>query len=155
IRLDSACVRVRNTANGVDIDYVRAETLRRVKARHAVLACFNMLIPSIMPELPAPQKAALAKNVKSPIVYTNVLVRDWHPWVNLKIRTIQAPMSFHSQVALDFPVSLGGYSHARQPSEPILLHLGHVPHEPHRGLDARSQFRLGAERLMEMTFADF
>ena len=52
-------------------------TLHRVEARHAVLACFHMMIPHITPELPAPQRAALAKNVKTPICYTNVLVRNW------------------------------------------------------------------------------
>ena len=64
-------------------------------------------------------------------------------------------MSFHSRVKLDFPVSLGGYRHARDPSEPICLHLVHVPGAPNRGLDARAQFRLGQAKLLEMTFADF
>jgi spermidine dehydrogenase len=58
-------------------------------------------------------------------------------------------------VALDFPVSLGGYRHPRDPSEPILLHLVHVPGAPLSGLDARTQFRIGASRLLGMTFADF
>jgi spermidine dehydrogenase len=64
-------------------------------------------------------------------------------------------MSFHSRVALDFPVSLGGYRHPRDPSEPILLHLVHVPGAPNSGLDARAQFRMGAAKLLAMTFADF
>src|SRR5204863_467533 len=82
----------------------------------AVLACFHMTIPYIMPELAAPQREALARNVKTPLVYTNVLVRDWHPWVQLGVHDISAPMSFHSRVKLDFPVSLGGYRHPRDPS---------------------------------------
>jgi spermidine dehydrogenase len=64
-------------------------------------------------------------------------------------------MSFHSRVALDFPVSLGGYRHPRDPGEPMLLHLVHVPGAPNSGLDARSQFRIGAAKLLEMTFSDF
>jgi spermidine dehydrogenase len=92
-------------------------------------------------------------NVKTPLVYTNVLVRDWRPWLTLGVHDISAPMSFHSRVKLDFPVSLGGYRHARDPSEPICLHLVHVPGAP--GLDARSQFRIGQGRLLVMTFADF
>jgi spermidine dehydrogenase len=64
-------------------------------------------------------------------------------------------MGFHSQVSLDFLVSLGGYKNPRDPSEPMLLHLVHVPGAPNSGLDARAQFRIGREKLYTMTFADF
>ena len=106
-----------------------------------------------MPELPRAQREALAQNVKAPLVYTNVLVRNWQPWVKLGVHDIVAPMSFHSRVKLDYPVSLGGYRHARDPSEPMCLHLVHVPGEP--GHDARTQFRLGRTRLLTMEFAEF
>jgi spermidine dehydrogenase len=155
IRLDSTCLDVRNAAEGVLVGYVRNGVLHRVEAKHAVLACFHMTIPYIMPELGAAQREALARNVKTPLVYTNVVVRDWQPWVRLGVHDISAPMSFHSRVKLDFPVSLGGYQHPRDPSEPICLHLVHVPGAPNRGLDARTQFRIGRARLLDMTFADF
>ncbi|HET9815917.1 MAG TPA: NAD(P)-binding protein [Xanthobacteraceae bacterium] len=155
IRLDSTCLDVRNAGERVLVGYVRKGVAHRVEAKHAVLACFHMTIPYIMPELAAPQREALARNVKTPLVYTNVLVRDWHPWVRLGVHDISAPMSFHSRVKLDFPVSLGGYRHPRDPSEPICLHLVHVPGAPNRGLDARTQFRIGRARLLDMTFADF
>ena len=64
-------------------------------------------------------------------------------------------MSFHHQVSLDFPVSLGGYRHPRDPAEPMVLHLVHVPGAPNQGLDARAQFRIGQGKLYAMTFADF
>ena len=57
----------------------------RVAGTHAVLACFNMVIPHIMPELPAAQRAALAQNVKAPLVYSKVLVRNWQPWAKLGV----------------------------------------------------------------------
>jgi len=155
IRLDSTCVNVRNAGGGVELGYVRAGSLHRVAAQHAVLACFHMVIPHIMPELPAAQREALKQNVKTPIVYTNVLVRNWQAWSKLGVHDISAPMSFHSRVKLDFPVSLGGYRHARDPSEPICLHLVHVPGAPNQGLDARAQFRVGQNKLLTMTFADF
>jgi spermidine dehydrogenase len=155
IRLDSTCLDVRNTENGVVLGYVRGGVPHRVAARHAVLACFHMMIPHIAPELSEPQREALAKNVKTPIVYTNVLVRNWRAFVKLKVSSITAPMSFHHQVALDFPVSLGNYRHTRDPHEPIVLHLVHVPGAPNRGLDARAQFRIGRGKLYAMTFADF
>ena len=155
IRLDSTCVNVRNVGAGVELAYMRAGKLHRVAARHAVLACYHTVIPHIMPELPRAQRAALAQNVKAPLVYTKVLVRNWQPWAKLGVHDIVAPMSFHSRVKLDYPVSLGDYRHARGPSEPMCLHLVHVPGAPNQGLDARSQFRIGRTKLLEMTFADF
>jgi spermidine dehydrogenase len=153
LRLDSTCVNVRNVGDGVELAYVRAAQPHRIAARHVVLACFSMVIPHLMPDLPAQQSAALRQNVKAPLVYTKVLVRNWHPWTRLGVHEISAPMSFHSRIKLDYPVSMGGYRHARAPSEPMCLHLVHVPTEP--GLPARDQFRIGRARLQDMTFADF
>jgi spermidine dehydrogenase len=155
IRLDSTCIDVRPSSDSVVVSYVRAGAPHRIKASHVVLACFHMVIPHIVTDLPAAQRDALAQNVKAPLVYTNVLVRNWQPWIKLGVFDVSAPMSFHSRVALDFPVSLGGYQHPRDPDQPILLHLQHVPGAPNSGLDARAQFRIGAARLLEMTFADF
>jgi spermidine dehydrogenase len=155
IRLDSTCIDVRNDGRRTRVGYVRGGALHRLEAGHVVLACFHTMIPHLMPQLPAAQREALAQNVKTPIVYTNVLVRDWRPWLALKVHAINAPVSFHSRVTLDFPVSLGGYRHPRDPSEPMCLHLAHVAGEPNRGLTAREQFRIGQGKLLAMTFADF
>jgi len=153
IRLDSTCVHVRNAGSGVELAYIRDGKLHRVAAAHAVLACFHMVIPYIMPELSQGQREALAKNIKAPLVYTNVLVRNWHAWAKLGVHEIVAPMSIHSRVKLDYPVSLGGYRHARDPSEPIVIHMTYVPVAP--GYDARTQFKFGRAKLLSMEFADF
>jgi spermidine dehydrogenase len=146
---------VRNTQGAVDIAYLRDGKLARVQTRHCILACFNMAIPYLMPELAQDQARALQENVKAPLVYTKVLVRNWRPWVKLGVHEISAPMSFHCRVKLDYPVSMGRYRHARDPSEPMCLHLVHVPNDSNPGLEARNQFRIGRMKLLEMTFADF
>jgi spermidine dehydrogenase len=155
IRLDSMAVNVRNAGQGVDVTYIRAGKPYRVQGKHAILAGFNMMIPYIMPDLPPEQARALQDNIKAPLVYTKVLTRNWKPWVALGVHEISAPMSFHCRVKLDYPVSLGRYRHPRDPSEPMCLHLVHVPNDSNPGLDARSQFRIGRMKLLEMTFADF
>jgi len=155
IRLNSTVIDVRQKNDAVDIGYVRAGRARRVTAKHAVLACFHMMIPYLMPDLPAAQRQALAQNVKTPLVYVNVVTRNWKPWLALKVSAISAPMAFFSQAALDFPVSMGGYRHSQNPNEPIVVHLTHVPGTPNSGLDARAQFHIGQAKLFAMTFADF
>jgi spermidine dehydrogenase len=155
IRLDSTVIDVRQTNDTVDIGYVRAGRTHRLTAKHAVLACFHMMIPYLMPDLPAAQRQALSQNVKTPLVYVNVVTRNWKPWAALKVSAISAPAAFFSQAALDFPVSMGGYRHSQDPDEPIVVHLTHVPGAPNSGLDARAQFRIGQAKLFAMTFADF
>jgi spermidine dehydrogenase len=155
IRLDSTVIDVRQTGAQVSVGYVRGGAPHRVAAKHAVLACFHMMIPYLMPELPQQQRAALSQNVKTPLVYTNVVVRNWQAWRELKVSRIGAPTSFFSEVSLDFPVDLGGYRHPRDPAGPMVLHLEHVPGAPNSGLDARAQFRIGRQKLLTTTFADF
>ena len=156
IRLLSTVLDVRQTADGVSVGYVRDDgAAHRVVARHAILACFHMMIPFLAPELPKGQREALALNVKTPLVYTNVVIRNWRSWLALKVSDIAAPMGFFTHAALDFPVDLGGYRHPRDPDEPIVVHLVHVPGVPNSGLDARAQFRVGQAKLFAMTFADF
>jgi spermidine dehydrogenase len=155
IRLLSTAIDVRQSGEMVSIGHVRDGAAHRVAAKHVVLACFHMMIPYLAPQLPQPQRDALALNVKTPLVYTNVVARNWQPWLALKVSDIAAPMSFFNHAALDFPVDLGGYRHPRDPAQPIVIHLEHVPGAPNSGLDARTQFHIGQARLFAMTFADF
>jgi spermidine dehydrogenase len=155
IRLESTCVQVKNGTSAVDLVYMRRGKAHRVQAKHAILACFNMAIPYMMPELPEAQRNALLRNVKAPLVYTKVLAKNWQAFAKLGVHEISAPKSFHCRVKLDYPVSLGGYRHPRTPSEPMCLHMVHVPNEMNPGQEARDMFRIGRMQLLDMTFADF
>jgi spermidine dehydrogenase len=155
IRLNSTCVNVTDGKGGVVLTYVRDGAVHRVRAGGAILACFNCAIPYMMPDLPEEQRNALLHNVKAPLVYTKVILRNWQPFVTLGVHEISGPMSFHCRIKLDYPVSMGGYRHPRAPSEPIGLHLVHVPNESNPGMEARDMFRIGRMKLLEMTFDDF
>src|SRR6185437_15178980 len=158
LRLNSTAVAIANarTRGGpVDIGYVRAGALHRVRAKQCVLACYNMVIPHIMPELPDAQKHALALSVKMPLVYANVAIRNWHAFVKLGVDDINSPHAYFSQTKLDYPVTLGGYRNPRDPSEPMLLHMEHMPLTPNRGLSNVQQFRLGRQLLLSTPFAEY
>jgi spermidine dehydrogenase len=114
-----------------------------------------MVIPYIMPELTAEQRDALAQNVKAPLVYTKVLVRDWQPWVKLGVHEISNPMGFYSRVKLDYPVSLGDYRFSGSPDEPMVLHLVHVPTLRAPGIDLRTRLRAARAQLFAMPFDTF
>jgi spermidine dehydrogenase len=158
LRLNSTAVAVANapTRGGrVDIGYMRAGALHRVQAKQCVLACYNMIVPHIMPELSDAQKQALALSVKMPLVYVNVAIRNWHPFVKLGVDNIYSPSAYFSNTKLDYPVALGGYRNPRDPSEPMLLHMEHMPLTPNRGLSNVEQFRLGRQLLLSTPFAEY
>jgi spermidine dehydrogenase len=155
IRLNSTVVRVRHdrpgaSARGVEVVYMRGGRLLRVWARAAVLACWHSVIPYLCPDLPEPQRAALAYAIKVPLVYTNVLIRRWTAFQHLRVNAIVSPGLWHTSVRLDAPVSLGSYRSSRSPDEPIVLHLSKSPCKP--GLEARAQHRAGRGELLSTPF---
>jgi spermidine dehydrogenase len=154
IRLSSTAVDVRNVGRGVELAYVNAGKASRVAAKDCVLACYHAMIPYIAPETSAEQRAALHQNVRAPLVYVNVVVRNWHPWHKLGVAYIDNPGGTYSAY-LDFPVSLDGYRFSADPSKPICIHMLHTPTAPNQGLTMREQYRAGRARLYAMSFADF
>jgi spermidine dehydrogenase len=157
IRLESTVARVAHRggpgAREVEVTYLRRGRLESVRARRALLACWHTVIPHLCPELPAAQRDALAYAVKVPIVYTNVLTRDWTAWKKLGIRSVHAPNGFFSSLNLDLPVSVGGYLAPRRPEDAMVLHLMRTPCSP--GLPAQDQHRAGRGELLATPFAAF
>jgi spermidine dehydrogenase len=154
IRLNATAVDVRNVAQGVEIAYVEGGKAARVAAGDCVLACYQAMIPYIAAEAGDAQRAALHANVRAPLVYVNVLVRNWQPWHKLGVWYIDNPGGTYS-ACLDFPVSLDGYKFSADPSKPTCIHLMHSPTAPNQGLNMREQYRAGRGRLYTMSFADF
>lgn len=158
IRLNSTVVRVRHvgdphSAREVEVTYVRGGQAWTVRAGGVVLACWNMVIPYLCPELPEKQRAALAYGAKVPLVYTNVALRNWTAFERLGVDSIYAPGCYHSLVDLDYPVSLGAYGFARSSAEPVVAHLLRTPCQP--GLPARDQHRAGRGALLATSFETF
>ena len=163
IRLNSTVVQVRHdgssklenpdSARAVGIAYMRGGKLQSVQAGACVLACYNMMIPYLCPELPQKQQEALHSLVKVPLVYTHVTIRNWTAFRSLNIHQIVAPGGYHTYTALDFPVSLGQYEFPAKPDEPMVLFMLRTPCKP--GLPQRDQFRAGRAELMRTQFSIF
>jgi spermidine dehydrogenase len=158
IRLNSTVVQVRHSgpaesAKEVEVAYLRGGKLQSVQANTCVLACYNMMIPYLCPELPEKQRDALHSLVKTPLVYTHVAMRNWTSFQNLNIHQIVAPGGYHTYTALDFPVSLGQYEFPGKPDEPMVLFMLRTPCKP--GLPQRDQFRAGRAELMRTPFSIF
>jgi len=91
--------------------------------------------------------------VRAPLVYTNVLIRNWQSLAKLCVRRAYCPGSFYPTVMFTHPVSMGDYRFSQSPNEPVVLHLQHIPLAP--GLSAPEQFRAGRRALLETGFETF
>jgi spermidine dehydrogenase len=155
IRLNSTVVKVNHrgdpaSAKEVDVTYFTENKLKTVRAAHCILACWHVVIPYIAQELPDAQKEALASAQKVPLLYNNVLVRNWSAFQKLGARGIYAPGMYHTSVNLDLPVSIGGYECTKSPDEPIVVHMMKAACEP--GRPAREQHKLGRIQLYTTMF---
>jgi spermidine dehydrogenase len=155
LRLNSTVVQLRNAKGGVDVLYVRAGEVRRIRCKKAIYAGFYAMLPYLCPDVPSAQRSALALGVRSPLVYITVAVRNWRPWVNRGVHLINNPTGFYSVAKLDYPVSLGKYRFAKTPDEPILIHLSHTPHAPQPLDDRRAEVRAAREVLYKRPFSEF
>jgi spermidine dehydrogenase len=158
IRLNSTVIQVahdgpKDAAKSVKISYVRDGKAFQVKGNCCVLACYNVMIPYICPELPDTQKESLSYLVKAPLVYTHVALRNWTAFEKLGIHHIVAPGSYHTYTALDFPVDLGAYKFSRKPEDPAVLFMLRTPCKP--GLPVKDQHRAGRMELLQTPFSKF
>jgi spermidine dehydrogenase len=158
IRLSSPVVRVQHdgpaeSSRSVRVAYRNGGKISAVRGRYCILACYNALIPALMPEIPDRQKQALAYPVKVPMMYTNVLIRRWTAWQKLGVSRISAPGMYHPSSNLDPGSTVGGYHGVTTPDEPIIVHMVRNPNKP--GLPRKEQNRAGQQELLSMTFEDF
>jgi spermidine dehydrogenase len=158
IRLNSTVVSVQHAgdpeqAGEVTVSYVRGGQTYRVCAAACVMACWNMMIPVLVPTLPATQKEALSFNVKAPLVYTSVVLRNWKAFQKLRISYVSSPTMYHTSVGLTEAASMGSLQHPQTPEEPIALHLVRTPCSP--GKPRKEQHRIGRYDLLSTPFETF
>ncbi len=156
IRLNSIVASVRNAGDpptGVEIQYLSDGGVYRVRGRSCVLACYNMMIPYLCPDLPERQKEALHYAVKIPLIYASVALKNWQPFKTLGIARVYSPGSYFSSLFLNPIVDIGAYRSSRSPNEPTLVHMTRTPVAP--GLSERDQHRAGHFDILGTSFATF
>jgi len=158
VRLSSTAVRARHagdpaTAREVEVSYARGEKVYTVRGKGVVMACWNMVIPYLCPNLPAKQKEALRYGIKVPLVYTTVAIQNWKAFEKLGVSTVSCPGMYHTDVSLDLAVNIGDYRASLSPGEPILVRMTRTPCLP--GLPEREQHIAGRGDLLSATFEIF
>ena len=140
-------------AKQVDVTYVRDGRLSVVHGKNVIMACWNMMIPYLCPDIPEKQKEALKYGVKVPLVYTSVAIRNWKAFEKLGVHHVACPGMYHYQMNLDLAVDIGTYESPKKPEEPILVRMERTPCLP--GLPERDQHRAGRGDLLSTPFETF
>ena len=155
IRLDSTVISAKNTNDGVEVIYVKQGKLYKVSGKKCILACYNGIIPNLCPDLPKKQKEALKYNVKVPLVWVQVAMKNWHMFAKKGISRAICPKSFFNNMYIDFPVSIGEYQYPQSFDDPVVFLMNHVPTRPYEGLTNREQHRKGRYDILKLSYQDY
>ena len=135
--------------------YIQDDTSYQVKGKGVVMACYNMMIPLIVPDLPEEQDAALRRLSKVPLQYTTVGLSNWRAIKETGIGMAMCPGNMHQAVGMDYPVSMGGYEYTRSPDDPCVFHMRSCPLGDTVGAPRVEQFREARQRMLGLQFRDY
>jgi len=160
IRLNSTVVNVQHggdphSSSEVFVNYIQDNKSYQVKGKGVVMACYNMIIPHIVPDLPKEQYTALRSLTKVPLQLSTVGVKNWRAMKEMGIGFVMCPGNLHQAVGMDFPVSMGGYEYTKTPDDPCILHMRCAPLGDTIGAPAIEQFREARYRMLGLTFNDY
>lgn len=168
IRLSSMVTNVKHVgdpaeAREVAVSYVRGGKAYRVRGTACVMACFNAIIPHLVPDLPEVQKAALHMAVRKPLVYSRVAIRNWKAFQKLGVWRISCPELDYHTVSIEarpcfgwFPSAWGSvYKGPQTPDDPIIVNMelsASVVEMHHSGLPPREQWKAARAKLQTIPF---
>ena len=160
IRLNSTAVEVRHrgvasTSDEVIVRYVKDGNHLEVSASHVVMACYNMMIPHIVTDLPTLQAEALSQQMKSPLIYTTVGLRHWQAFKEQGIGLAMCPGNMHQTLFMDFPVSMGGYHYTQKPEDPCVIQMISCPYSEEIGKPRAEQYREARYQMLSRQFSDY
>ncbi|MCK5442809.1 MAG: hypothetical protein KAJ23_13045, partial [Maribacter sp.] len=159
IRLNSTVVTVRHggdpkSSNEVFVNYINDNKSFQVKGNGVVMACDNMMIPHIVSDLPKKQDEALRLQMKSPLQYTTVGLKNWRALKEIGLGLAMSPGNMHQAVLMDFPVSMGGYEYTKTPDDPCVIQMISCPYGT-IGAPKEEQFREVRYNMLSLQFKDY
>ena len=160
IRLNSTAVNVRHrgdpeSSSEVLVNYINDNKSYQVKGKGAVMACYNMMLPHIVPDLPEEQAAALRLQSNSPLQYTSVGLKNWRAIKEIGMGLAMSPGNMHQAVLMDFPVSMGGYEYTKTPADPCVIQMISCPYGETVGAPNLDQIREARYRMLSLQFKDY
>jgi len=159
IRLNSTVINVNHggdpqSSNEVFVNYINDNKSYQIKGKGVVMACYNMMIPHIVSDLPKKQDEALRLQLKSPLQYTTIGLKNWKAIREIGMGLAMSPGNMHQAVLMDFPVNMGGYKYTQTPNDPCVLQMICCPYGT-VGAPKEEQYREAKLNMLSLQFKDY
>ncbi len=155
VRLNSLAVSAENKSGETEVTYLKDGKLYSARAPHTIMAGWHMMAAHIIKGLPVQQKRAMQDNVKIPLVYAQVALRQWKAIQSSGVGAAYCPGSWFQYVQPDFPVAMGDYKPNRSPDHPTVLTMIRMPCPMLGSGTPADLFRQGRYELLATTFETF
>src|ERR1700678_3131077 len=158
VRLSSTVVAVQHEgapsqAEFVNIVYLKAGKLYRVKARSVVVAGGSWTTKQIIKDLPETHRKAYAQFYRSPCMMANVALRNWRFLYKMGVSGCQWFEGLGSFAAIRKLPTFSSDDKTITPDSPVVLTLKVI--FPHYGLPLQEQGNLGRAQLLTTSFRDY
>ncbi|MEM6300214.1 MAG: NAD(P)-binding protein [Pseudomonadota bacterium] len=155
LRLNSTVIRAQDMEDGVRITYINDDKLLRLRAKHCVMACYHVIIPHLIPELPQAQKEAMKYQVKVPLVLTNVLLRNTDALDKLGVDNVDCPGRMLASLFTFRGINTGGFTHDLDEAGPVSLVFWGMISPPEEAFDLQAQRRASRALMLGLSFEDY
>jgi spermidine dehydrogenase len=158
LRLSSTVIAVQhngepNQAESVDIVYLKAGKLYRVKARSAVVAGGSWTARHIVKDLPETHRKAYAQFYRSPCLMANVALRNWRFLYNMGVSGCRWFEGFGNYLEVCKQSLTGVADPTIGPDSPIVLSLKVLYSYP--GYTTEEQGNRGRAEMFRTSFRDY
>ncbi len=155
IRLGSTAIKAKQNGDKVTVRYVKDGKPWSAEGNHAILACFNSIIPHLCPEMSEEQKEGLKYGSKIPLVMASIAIRDGSVFERTGVNMIDCPGSYFPLVTYSPTTKMADYQAPQGTGEPRALYLLRSPvplKEP--GKTVRETFRDTRHLMLATPFSD-
>jgi len=155
IRLNSYVSSIENINNKTNVQYIKDDVVYEIQSKHTIMAGWHSVAATIIKDLPKRQEKALKANVKMPLVYVQVALKNWKFIKKVGIASTYCPSSYCQFVNMDFPINIGKYNAIRNPDEPTILTMMRMPSPTDIDKEVIELLRLGRYELLGTSYNQF
>lgn len=155
IRLNSLASSIKNKNNQTIVQYIKEGKVYEIEAKHTIMAGWSRIASHIIKDIPKHQKALLSKNIKMPLVYVQVALKNWKFLEKAGVATTYCPSSYFQFVNMDFPIKIGEYQALKTPDKRAMLTMIRMPTPSNIKDEVPNLLKIGRYELLDTTYEQF
>ena len=155
IRLNAFVNSIKNKKDKTLVQYIKDDKCIEIEVKHTIMAGWHSTASYIIEDLPKKQKELLRSNVKMPLVYVQVVFKNWNFLQKAGVASTYCPSSYFQFVNTDFPINIGSYKAIETPNKPMVLTMMRMSTPNDVNEKVNNLLRLGRAQLLRTSLEDF